>query len=156
MGPLPGGEQAAVLSDPSAAARLLDARKEALPKTVADDQIPEKVIIKGMAKDYQGVELPHRKIVHALMNDVAKSKLAKSFHDSATTLCQGCHHNSPAQPKPPACISCHGKSFTGNNPLRPGLMGAYHQQCMTCHEAMGIKKPASRDCTACHKKKAVS
>ena len=140
----------------SKAASLLDSVKEMLPKAIPDDQIPEKVTIAGLTKDYEAVEFPHRRIVHALMKDVATSRLAESFHNNAATLCQGCHHNSPAQQKPPACNSCHGKPFTADNSLKPGLMGAYHQQCMTCHEAMGIEKPASRDCTACHKKRAVS
>jgi len=36
-----------------------------------------------------------------------------------------------------------------------GLKGAYHGQCMTCHQRMGIEKPLSTDCTACHPKKTV-
>jgi hypothetical protein len=32
-------------------------------------------------------------------------------------------------------------------------MAAYHRQCMECHKAMGISKPVSTDCTACHDKR---
>ena len=34
---------------------------------------------------------------------------------------------------------------------KPGLMGAYHLQCMGCHKEMGMEKPVS--CTDCHKEK---
>jgi len=155
-GPLPG-DQSTVSATLSKAVQLLKAVKEMFPEAISDDRIPEKVTIAGLTEEYQAVELPHRKIVHALRKDVAASRLAGYFHTDAATLCQGCHHNSPAQQKPPACKSCHGKPFgRGEDPLKPGLMGAYHQQCMTCHKAMGIEKPASRDCTACHKKRTAS
>jgi hypothetical protein len=122
-------------------------------ETIAEKDIPETVTIKSLSNKYKPAEMPHRKIVLALMAGVKDSKLAAYFHTNPATLCQGCHHNSPPSKKPPLCSSCHGKPFDKQNPYRPGLMAAYHQQCMGCHKAMGIQKPASRDCTACHKKK---
>jgi DnaJ-class molecular chaperone len=87
------------------------------------------------------------------MANIKGNKIANYFHSDAGTMCQGCHHASPETRKPPKCSSCHGKPFDANNPLRPGLMAAYHQQCMECHRAMGLKKPQATDCTGCHKKK---
>jgi hypothetical protein len=121
--------------------------------TVAEKDIPETVTIKSLSDKYKPAEMPHRKIVLALAAGVKDSKLAAYFHTNPATLCQGCHHNSPPSTKPPLCSSCHGKPFDEQNPYRPGLMAAYHQQCMGCHKAMGLQKPASRDCTACHKEK---
>ena len=82
-----------------------------------------------------------------------ESKLASYFHREPGTLCQGCHHNSPAAKKPPQCSSCHGQPFDAKKLDRPGLMAAYHQQCMDCHDKMQLEKPVATDCIACHKKK---
>ncbi|MBW2367359.1 MAG: cytochrome c3 family protein [Deltaproteobacteria bacterium] len=118
---------------------------------VAD--IPETVTIKTLEDKYEPVVLPHRKIVLKLADNLKDSQLAKYFHADKGTLCQGCHHNSPVSVKPPQCGSCHGKPFNESSLFRPGLMAAYHQQCMGCHHEMGIEKPANRDCAACHKEK---
>ena len=93
------------------------------------------------------------RIVLKLAESLRGNKLAEYFHADSTTLCQGCHHNSPASTKPPQCASCHGKTSEALNLTRPGLMAAYHQQCIQCHDKMGLEKPASRDCTACHAKR---
>jgi len=70
------------------------------------------------------------------------------------TLCQACHHNTPAgAKKPPRCVNCHGKPFDDKQPNRPGLKAAYHGQCMSCHKAMDLKKPVNTDCVGCHKEK---
>lgn len=123
-------------------------------KAVAKADIPQTVRITAMADQYQGAVLPHGKIVQALADNLGDSALARHFHGESTTLCQGCHHHSPPSLKPPRCASCHGAPFAGDAENRPGLMGAYHGQCMGCHEKMGIAKPAANDCTACHQKRA--
>jgi hypothetical protein len=134
------------------AAQLL-AQRQAAPAIVNVDLIPENVTIKTLSDSYDVVKLPHRKIVLKLAEGVQKSKMAAYFHTAPTTLCQGCHHNSPATVKPPQCGSCHGRSSDDLNPTRPGLMAAYHQECMQCHDKMGLEKPGSRECTACHAKR---
>lgn len=153
--PVPETDDTAVQAEmvsTAAAAEALAAREPTLG-TVAVDDIPEKVTIKALSKDYEPVELPHRKIVLTLADGLKDSELAKYFHTEIGTLCQGCHHNSPAALKPPQCASCHGQPFQEDELSRPGLMAAYHQQCMGCHEQMKIEKPASRDCAGCHKEK---
>ena len=134
------------------AAMLLRERKP-VTATYPDSEVPEKVTINQISDQYGPVELPHRKIVKTLMNNIKDNKIANYFHRDEGTLCQGCHHASPETRKPPKCSSCHGKPFDTNHPLRPGLMAAYHQQCMECHSAMGLKKPQATDCTGCHKRK---
>jgi hypothetical protein len=134
------------------AAILLDSRRPNV-ETFPQADIPEKVIIKALSKDYEPVELPHRKIVNKLVADIKDSQMARYFHQDPGTVCQGCHHNSPVSKKPPLCGSCHGEPFKGDNQLKPGLTAAYHRQCMECHEIIGLAKPDSRDCTSCHIKK---
>jgi len=114
---------------------------------------PEKIEIGAIASSYGAVDFPHRRIIDAIWKKIRDSRLAAAFHGGTEALCQGCHHNSPASEKPPRCGNCHGKPFDENDPGRPGLMGAYHMQCMGCHEAMNIEKPAAADCAGCHEEK---
>lgn len=122
-------------------------------KTFAADKIPEKVTIGKLSDRFEPAAFPHGKIVKALIDKTRSSKLAGYFHSEQGTLCQGCHHNSPSAEKPPVCSSCHGETIEGADAFRPGLVGAYHQQCIGCHKSMGIEKPDSRDCNACHVEK---
>jgi len=114
---------------------------------------PEKIEIKALTSSYDVVDFPHRKIIDAIWKNIKDSRLAAAFHGSTETLCRGCHHNSPATEKPPRCGNCHGRPFDENDPGKPGLMAAYHIQCMGCHEAMKIEKPVAADCTGCHEER---
>jgi hypothetical protein len=116
------------------------------------EKIPEKVKISTLQNKYEPVDFPHRKVVTTMINSASENGLAKYFHKDST-VCQGCHHNSPASDNPSLCESCHRKekSFKNKVSLRPELMGAYHIQCMGCHKRMNIDKPTG--CTECHKEK---
>ena len=129
------------------------AQRPAASPMVAADQIPETVAINRLVDQYEAVVMPHRKIVLSLAQGMADSNLARQFHTDATTLCKGCHHQAPGSLNPPPCASCHSRTSEVSNPTRPGLMAAYHQQCIQCHGHMGIDKPASRQCTSCHAQK---
>ncbi len=111
------------------------------------------VEVKTLVSQYGPVKLPHRKIVQTLSGNINDDELVRYFHRDKNTLCQGCHHHSPAAKKPPSCASCHGRPFDERDPFKPGLMAAYHRQCMECHKEMGIEKPVATNCTACHEKK---
>jgi hypothetical protein len=128
-------------------------KREAITMTYGSQDMPEIVTIDSLMNEYEAVKLPHRKIIQTMVENIKDNKLANFFHHEKGTVCQGCHHRSPASKQPPKCISCHGKPFNAKDPFKPGLMAAYHRQCFECHEAMGIKKPVSTDCTACHPKK---
>ncbi|GBC62326.1 hypothetical protein DENIS_3295 [Desulfonema ishimotonii] len=145
----PEMEAAAEKTDDKALARMMAEQKTYTLETYEEKDIPEKVVISAMRDTYEAVELPHRKIVRKLQDNIRDNKMATFFHREKGTLCQGCHHNSPASAKPPKCASCHGRPFDEKQPNRPGLMGAYHQQCMTCHKEMKLEKPAG--CLGCHK-----
>lgn len=125
------------------------AREHARVTTLERDAIPEKAVMGLLEDEYKPSELPHRKIVETLLDKQKDSRLAAAFHTEKTTLCQGCHHNSPASATPPKCAACHGvnaKAVTGRLPLK----AAYHQQCITCHEGMQ-QKPLATECADCHK-----
>ena len=134
------------------AAIELQSRNVKSPRFKKED-IPAEVEIKQLADQYEGVKLPHRKIIDTLMGNMQDNKLAGYFHSQPGTICQGCHHNSPAAAKPPKCASCHMTPLDHKDLHRPGLMAAYHRQCMGCHAQMGIEKPSNVDCTGCHLEK---
>ncbi len=131
---------------------LLDARQP-IAQTLDDADVPADVEIKALINEYRPVKLPHRKIIRTLLYNINNNRLVIYFHRDESTLCQACHHNSPASKRPPKCASCHGRRFDERDPFKPGLAAAYHRQCMECHQAMGIEKPVATDCTACHQKK---
>jgi hypothetical protein len=145
--------------DPANAQETMDVAMDLLQardletKTYPADKIPEKVVIGKLSDRFEPAILPHGKIVNALIDKTRGSKLAGYYHREQGTLCQGCHHHSPPAEKPPACSSCHGETIEGADAFRPGLVGAYHQQCIGCHQNMGIEKPDPRDCDACHVEK---
>jgi hypothetical protein len=127
------------------------AARPATQAMVAEKDIPEFVTIGALADQYRPSRMPHRKIVMALYKGMRGDKLAATFHATPEAVCAGCHHNAPATLTPPKCASCHGKPFETEG--RPGLKGAYHGQCMTCHKEMKLEKPAATNCVACHEKK---
>ena len=151
MAPLP--ERTGVLTTSKAAmmARLIPQLWQETFGTIYRVSVPEKIVIKDLVDRYEAVEYPHRKVFDTLVKQLQHSKLAQYFHNEETTLCLGCHHNTPAAGKPPRCGSCHGLPFDKNHLHRPGIKASYHQQCMGCHQKMGIKEYLS--CTACHKER---
>ena len=112
--------------------------------------IPEKVTVGVLSSEFEPAALPHRKIVATLLEKQGGNRLAAAFHMDMTTLCQGCHHNSPPSKTPPRCMSCHADKGQSSLTGRPALKAAYHLQCMTCHDAMD-QKPAATECKDCHK-----
>ncbi len=137
----------------AAAATVITARPEKQTRVEVKD-IPEFVNIGVIADKFEASKMPHRKIVLKLYDGMKDSGLATSFHAVPEAMCQGCHHNSPATVTPPKCSSCHAKPFTQADAGKPGLKGAYHGQCMSCHTKMKLEKPAATNCVACHEKKA--
>ncbi|MDP8240134.1 MAG: cytochrome c3 family protein [Candidatus Hatepunaea meridiana] len=115
-----------------------------------EKDIPEYVTVSLIADKYKPVVFPHRRIIDNLMTKIQDNKIAAYFHGHEDVVCQGCHHNSPVSKLPPSCNSCHSNRFSENEPFKPGLQGAYHQQCLGCHQDMKVSEPS--DCNVCHKK----
>ena len=123
-----------------------------LPVEFDKEKVPEKVTIKVLEKEFKPAEMPHQKILQKLTSISNENSLARFFHAAKDeTLCYGCHHNTPqaAARKFPGCEACHSRPFNPEEPGRPGLMAAFHQQCTGCHKAMG-QKPQPLDCEKCH------
>lgn len=129
--------------------------KQAIDGMMRLADVPEFVTIGHLSNEYEPAKMPHRQIIKALADAIGDNSLANSFHRSELSLCQGCHHNSPPSKTPPSCVSCHGKSMASPDG-RPGLLAAYHQQCMGCHTRMNLEKPSNTDCVSCHKLRAKS
>jgi len=51
--------------------------------------------------------------------------------------------------RPSTCGACHRDANEPDAPQRPGLKGAYHEQCIGCHEQSG-EATAPTDCRGCH------
>lgn len=117
------------------------------------EKVPEKLLIKVLEKEYKPAEFPHLKIVNKLLTIANDSSLARFFHTPKDqALCSGCHHRTELQQaaaKAPTCGSCHNRPFDPNALGRPGLLGAYHRQCVGCHQAMD-QKPTALECVKCH------
>jgi len=113
-----------------------------------EKDIPEIVTISVLSDKYEPAVFPHRQIVKRLLDDINDNRIAEYFHGHDDVVCQGCHHNSPIGERPPLCRNCHGEPFNEADMFKPGLMGAYHQQCLDCHKNMEIKEPS--DCVGCH------
>ncbi|MCP4631358.1 MAG: hypothetical protein GY855_00420 [candidate division Zixibacteria bacterium] len=122
--------------------------KKGSKKPLSLKDAPVVVSIDVMTDKYLPVEFPHELMVNSLIEIDKQSNLANYFHGSDDKICQGCHHHSPTGEKPPKCINCHNEPFNTDNLHKPGLLGAYHQQCIGCHQRMNITLAV--DCVECH------
>jgi hypothetical protein len=122
-----------------------------LALTFAPDDVPETVEIGLLSNEFEPAKMPHRKIVEKLAQHISESGTATFFHAHEDVVCQGCHHQSPVGEKPPLCQSCHAAESADLELMKPALKGAYHRQCLGCHESMGLQKP--EDCSGCHAEK---
>ena len=95
---------------------------------------PDLVILNQLEDAYLPVPFDHKG--HAEMADMIEG-------------CVTCHHHTPKGQQHPACKTCHGISDAQASIDKPGLRGAYHQQCLNCHREW-INE---RDCDICHREK---
>ncbi len=63
--------------------------------------------------------------------------------------CASCHEDLADRP-PQSCARCHGLPNEEDFPARLGLKGAYHRQCIGCHERHMRPAPAPTECNSCH------
>jgi hypothetical protein len=105
------------------------------PRATAKDLAkgPVTVILNELENEYEGVLFPHR--LHAQMSAMGGE-------------CADCHHFGD-QGQIESCKNCHSLTETTESFRKPGLKGAYHRQCMRCHEEWS----GVTDCQMCHAKK---
>ncbi|MBP7149815.1 MAG: tetrathionate reductase family octaheme c-type cytochrome, partial [Acidobacteria bacterium] len=63
--------------------------------------------------------------------------------------CSECHADMASNP-PQSCRRCHDRSNEPDAPARLGLKGAYHRQCIGCHESQSKPATAPTACRSCH------
>ncbi|GAG19550.1 unnamed protein product, partial [marine sediment metagenome] len=136
---------------PTQYARFLESRRPG-SFSFKEKDLPGDLVLESLARDYQPARFPHRRVIDKLKKLSEASKLARHFHGSADTLCQGCHHQSPVGKRPPRCSSCHNPVGQGGTLYLPRLQAAYHLQCIGCHQKMGLE-PGPYNCVGCHPKK---
>jgi len=94
------------------------------------NEAPSVAVLDEIADLYGPVHFNHK--IHAGMAEMQSN-------------CQTCHHFSPAG-RIPACKECHGAPNTPSTLRQPGLKGAYHRQCLSCHREWSH----DTQCTVCH------
>lgn len=137
-------------------------KEAAMPKPLSVSGAPKEITVSVLEKEYEPATFPHGEIADKLARISNNSRLATYFHRDGQTLCTGCHHRSSgaAQQSTPQCRNCHMTASGQGHLSDVRLLSAYHNQCMGCHDKMGIDKGSNATlkggdrCAACHKKKA--
>ena len=109
--------------------------RTAIAGQLADGTPPDVVILNELEDLYLPVPFDHKG--HADMAQMTQG-------------CAVCHHYTPEGATYPACKSCHEVAPERRDIRRPGLKGAYHRQCMSCHREWSH----TTACGICHPPKA--
>ncbi|MBD3223358.1 MAG: hypothetical protein GF313_01405 [Caldithrix sp.] len=94
------------------------------------DEAPEIIKIDTLANVYQASIFTHK--LHAEMSAMSGG-------------CSLCHHHNPPGPIL-QCSDCHQAKILRDDLTKPGLKGAYHQQCLNCHKSWSH----ANNCEVCH------
>ncbi|MDY0302047.1 MAG: cytochrome c3 family protein [Trichlorobacter sp.] len=122
------------------------------------DAIPEQITINKIQKYYDPVVFNHGNHISALQ-DCSLCHHHTADGQVSNQNCVRCHKNSGAQPVV-GCQGCHAADPFSSTAIKqmgrqqppvyhrdqPGLKAAYHQQCLGCHQEMGMPT----DCQDCH------
>lgn len=108
-------------------------RTEAASSEHDESEAPDVFILGKLSEIYVPVVFPHK--LHASMTEMGQG-------------CSVCHHRNPPG-KILACDECHGGPSNPENLRQPGLKGAYHRQCLSCHREWTHET----DCVICHARK---
>lgn len=124
--------------------------------TAALAQVPDTVTLKSMAELYEPVVLDHA--MHADIAECAVCHHQTTGKPEAGSRCANCHAGNETN-APVACRACHEADPFSAAALaakeadseryhvdKPGLKGAYHLNCLGCHEQMG----GPVGCQDCH------
>ncbi len=105
------------------------------PRTTAQEisHVPDEILVNEIEYEYEGVRFSHK--LHAEMTAIDKG-------------CQSCHHFQETGGIT-SCKQCHAPEIADENLDQPGLKGAYHRQCLGCHQEWSH----DTQCNICHEKK---
>ncbi len=123
-------------------------------------------VLKAKADDYEPVGFSHRihdelvggdcGVCHHRYSRDEKDRVGedlKAIHAAMDIKmggpCSSCHDDMASNP-PQSCSRCHGLPNEPDDPPRIGLKGAYHRQCIGCHERQLKPASAPTECSACH------
>jgi octaheme c-type cytochrome (tetrathionate reductase family) len=123
-------------------------------------------LLRSKSDDYEPVGFSHRMhdelvggdcgVCHhryATSEDDRVGQGLKTLHASMDIRlggpCSACHDNMEQNP-PQSCGRCHGMPDEPDDPSRIGLKGAYHRQCIGCHERQLKPASAPTACASCH------
>lgn len=112
------------------------ASRPSVPAQAAPTSVPPDVVMLADLEDlYEPVPFDHQG--HVRMADMSAG-------------CTYCHHHTAEGTRPAACRSCHATAPARETTAMPGLKGAYHRQCLSCH----VEWSHDTACSACHVPKA--
>ncbi len=86
--------------------------------------------------DYDAHPGPSTVILNELENVYAPVLFDHESHARMVRFdggCETCHHFTPPNTEHPACKDCHPPDIPHEDIAQPGLKGAYHRSCMSCH-----------------------
>ncbi len=98
---------------------------------LSSESSPETVVIDELADLYVPVVFSHKQ--HAEMSKISGG-------------CTLCHHYTPTRQSHPPCKECHSLGPAEADLRKPGLKGAFHRQCMSCHREWSH----DTECSLCH------
>jgi len=107
-----------------------DFKRDGITIHQSADEAPELFRIDVLSNIYEASIFTHK--LHAEMADMSGG-------------CVSCHHFNPPG-KIVACKECHEPTVKRSDLSKPGLKGAYHRQCMACHQDWSHET----DCVICH------
>jgi octaheme c-type cytochrome (tetrathionate reductase family) len=136
------------------------------PSAYKNFYLLDSALLKTKADDYEPVGFSHRihdeltggdcGVCHHRYSSDEKDRVGtdlKTLHNAMEIKlggpCSSCHNDMAANP-PQSCNRCHGLPNEPDDATRIGLKGAYHRQCIGCHERQLKPASAPTECAACH------
>ena len=136
------------------------------PEAYKNYYVLSSVVLGGLSDDYEPVRFSHRihdglaggdcGSCHHRQGMAEGDRVGvdiKELHEGMGMKmggpCASCHDDMAKNP-PQSCTRCHGLPNEPDAPSRIGLKGAYHRQCIGCHERQLKPAFAPTECAACH------
>jgi octaheme c-type cytochrome (tetrathionate reductase family) len=136
------------------------------PSAYKNFYLLDSTVLKSKSDDYEPVGFAHRihdelvggdcGVCHHRYASTEGDRVGQDIKDLHAAMdiklggpCSSCHDDM-AQNPPQSCNRCHGLPDEPDDPARIGLKGAYHRQCIGCHERQLKPASAPTECASCH------